>query len=597
MVDRQWAYGYTSLLVVGVLFVTPTVGILLSKLGIPTTIALLAVLGAVSGVYALLVLAMDDTAAGLLIAVLVLMTVSANVPFGPVITGLHVNPELYLVDFPLLIFIAITLKSWREEHLTTAHVFMTLYVIWALLLIAIAPGPRPDVMGYYALHTARIVLVFSVVSRGIVDGLLPARTALGIFVVTTIGHSLIASTQPLTGPIPALTVLGMNDNVVAQLSLGPLGTIPTGPYVGGFTGGAPITVHLMIVIPVVAAAVFYRRIPKILAITGVAWLFFVVQLTAWDAARGASLVGFVTVFFLLGWWVTDVLWERIGPIYNASSWSWTVRRWRGLTVSAIGLAAIFQLAQFGVSPSKPRYVNPGFGVAFANSLSIPGFSTRNLAVRVEQYIGGLDTFLKYPLTGLGGANYNYISLDYGQGQFMIHNLIVGIFAETGLVGGILYFGAMLYCLRAGWLMAHRDDDPVLLAVLAGFVAVVALQMFQPQYLKMTSFVPVWAVLAILCGYYQREYKSQSGIVRSSNLHATMATSRVTAFTESLPSSLQNSIRQSRILSPVQTILRRREGVIATSQIVVALRVAWADSTLRRLCNRLIRVAEHSWLLR
>lgn len=587
MVNSRRAYAYAGILILGVLFITPVAGILLSKFGIPATIALIAVLGAVAGVYASVVLTLGDTEAGLLIAVLVLMTVGANVPFGSPVNGLHVNPELFLVDFPLLIFVAITLKSWRDEHLTIAHLFLVCYVIWTILLIAIAPGPRTDVMGYYALHTARIVLVFGVVSRGIVDGLLRARTALGIFVATTIGHSIVASTQPLTGPIPALTVLGMNDNIVAQLSLGPLGTIPTGPYVGGFTGGAPITVHLMIVLPIAAAAVFYKRIPKIAVIVGVAWLFFVVQLTAWDAARGASLVGFATLFLLLGWWITDVLWDRTQLLSTAGTRSWVVRRWRLLTLSGVGVAGVLQLAQFGASPRQPRYVNAGWGQAFANTVSIPGFDTDNLAVRVAQYVGGFDTFLKYPLTGLGGANYNFIALDYGEKQHMIHNLVIGVFAETGLVGGILYFGAMIYCLRAGWVMARRDDDPILIAVLSGLVGVVALQMFQPQYLKMTSFVPVWAVLGVLCGYYQTSAapaadSSVTHILDNSRLATALRSARTTQSVAELPDSLHAAIAQSVFLWPVRDIINRQAAISDNSRLVQSVHVAWSNSQMRRL---------------
>jgi hypothetical protein len=492
---------YAGALVISIFFVTPALGLGLGSVGVPVVPVLLLLLVGVLGVYGIAALVADDVRRLLLILIIVLATARANVPLGTTPNGtLDVGPQLFLVDIPLGIFLAITAASWSRKHFTAPTSLLLLFVGWCVVLIPVAPGPRPDVMGWYAIHVARYALIALVVVRGIVDDLLTGREALGVIGVAAFGHAIVATGQILAGPIPALSVFGANLQTVASI-----GSIPTGPYVGGFMGGAPFAVLLTLLIPVVVGlGVDYRQL-RIPAIVITLWWTLLLQFTAWDAVRGALLIAFGVAFVLLGWLVTGVLWSRGQDLGRLRE---TIARSPILTISGgsvVGIATVVQLST-GTTPIRPRYIPPNVGQAWAESTNIPGFSTQNLAIRIYQYVSGIDVFLQYPLTGVGGANFVFVSEAYGRGITM-HNLYIGTLSETGVIGGILLFGALWIAARRVWWLAANTDDPVMIGLLAGFGGVLAMQIFQPQYLRIVSMMSLWVVLGAVIGEVRRRRRT------------------------------------------------------------------------------------------
>ena len=489
-------YQYALTLIAGVLFVTPAAGIGLSAVGLPLTVVLLSVLAVVLGLYGIAAVLAEDTRLALTVSILVLATIGANVPLGPRPVGVTIGPDLFLVDVPLALLALISLSTWERRDFGAVHGLLVGYLIWSIALLALAPGPRPDVMGWYAVHVARYVAVFALVSRAITARWIGGRDALNIVVLTVLGHGAVASVQVFTGPIERLTVLGFNPRAVASL-----GPIPTGPYIGGFTGGAPFASVVIIGIPILIALLLSDRVPRVLALVGVGWLSFVLQLTAWDAARGALLVAFAAAFVGFGWWVTGVLRPRGERLFR---W-WQSRRVDApMVLSAVAIAALWQLSRLRANPDHdPVFLNPELGQATLGALTIPGFNTQNLSIRLYQYVGGTDVFFQYPLTGLGGANYTYIALAYADRANMIHNFYIGVFAETGLVGGVLLFGALAIVCVGLWVVADRKNDPVWLGVLVGLIGFFALQSFQPQYLRPITMSFVFSVLGVGYGEFLR----------------------------------------------------------------------------------------------
>jgi hypothetical protein len=523
------------------------------------------------------------------------MTVAANVPLGSLPEGITIGPTVYVVDLLLVILVAITLPTWRREHFNLAHGLLALYLVWSFLLVVVAPGPRPDVMFWYAIHFARFALVFAVVTRGIVDDWVTARGALGVVVLTAVGHALVASVQVITGPIGGLSVLGMNPRIVAEFSLGPLGSLPSGPYVGGFTGGSPFAVILTITIPIVLAAIFYDRVPRLVALGTCVWLVLILQLTAWDSARGALIVSLILFVPLFGWWKTGVLWERANRVRTAVHRSLLASHWRLVVGSVLAVATAWQLLRFRQNPThQPFYLNSELGQGLAHSVTIPGFNTQNLSIRIYQYVGGLDTFLQYPLTGLGGANYNYIALNYGPRSNMLHNLYIAILSETGLVGALLFFGAMGYAIVSIWLAGAHDNDPLFLGLLIGIIGMLALQFFQPQYLRVTSFVPVWALLAIGCGRYQR-FRSDDTLDRwacawrESRIRVSTETSQLTCAVAFLPQMAYANFRTSQVISSLALFTSQLLSTTAGSTLVSTLESACGSS---RLLNTMVRLRRY-----
>jgi hypothetical protein len=591
---------YAAFAITGTLFVTPLAGLGLARLGVALTPALLIALGLIFGAYGLFVLRNGDIKRGLFVAVLVIATVGANIPLGAIPEGVTVGPNVYLVDLPLLALALITLTTWRREHVTAAQGLLGLYFVWTVFLIALAPNPRPDVTAWYALHVARYALAFALVTRGIVENWLSAGEALGVVIATTVGHAVVASAQVVLGTVNGLTVLGMNTRIVASFPLGPLGSIPSGPYVGGFTGGAPFAVHLTILIPVVLAAMFHDRVPRILALCGAAWFAFLLQLTAWDAARGALLVSLVLVGLVVGWWRTGVLGDRGEWVASTIRESVLTRRWRPLVGVGLVIATVWQIIGPNAGePHQPTYLPSELGQGVAQSVTIPGFNTQNLAIRIYQYVGGTDTFLQYPLTGLGGANYNYVALSYAPKANMIHNLYIGIFAETGLVGGVVFFGAVGYAVRAVWLTASRNDDPIYLGLLAGLGGMFALQFFQPQYLRATSFVPLWAILGIACGRYRKQWSVEpdrwSRVWDESRIVSGVSSARVLNRLAVLPRSAHAAIESSQVLYSVPVARVRVMEAVASSAIGEWWRTTVGPSLLNTGWRRLRSVCADSWL--
>jgi O-antigen ligase len=229
-------------------------------------------------------------------------------------------------------------------------------------------------------------------------------------------------------------------------------------------------------------------------------------------------------------------------------------------------AAAWQLTHLGANPDhQPMYLSPQFGQSFAQSLNIPGFSTRNLAIRLSQYVGGTDIFLQYPLTGFGGANYTYVALNYAPQANMIHNLYIGVFAETGFVGGVLFFGAMVLSLRGVWLTASRDDSPLWLGYLIGFVGFFALQMFQPQYLRPVTMVSVFGLLGIGYGTHLRN-RSQRGntwttVWNRSSVQRAMTTAYVTQTIAKLPDMSRVVLRVAWMNSRIRQVLPAVEDIV------------------------------------
>lgn len=568
-------YSYAGYLTLGTLFVTPVAGLALDRLGVPLTPALLGVLALVFAAYGFAILRTGDVRPGLLVSVLVLMTVGANIPLGQLPQGVTVGPNLYVVDLPLLVLFAVTLSSWRREHFTAAHSLLALYLVWSFLLVAVAPGPRPDVMLWYAVHVARYVLVFAVVTRGILDDWLTGHEALGTVVLAVTGHAGVASVQAITGPVEGLTVLGMNTRIVAEFPLGPFGSLPTGPYVGGFTGGAPFAVLLSILIPVVLGTAFVAGVPRLIAVGGVVWLAFLLQLTAWDAARGALLVSLMLSFLIFGWWKTGILRARIERFLAVTRGSWLAGRWPRLVGFGIAVATLGQLIQWrGRHSYGPAYLDPELGQAFAQSVEIPGFSTQNLAIRLYQYVGGIDVFLQTPLTGLGGANFYYTASNYAPTAHMIHNLFVGILAETGFVGALLFFGALGYVILTVWRLADRDDDPIFYGLLAGIGGMLALQFFQPQYLRAMSFVPVWAIFGIACGHYRlhRNLPNDDLWMRTwheSRMWTALSTAQVSQSLDVLPHRIRAGLHGSFIFSPIVAVSSQWFRIVSSSRVISA----------------------------
>jgi O-antigen ligase len=76
--------------------------------------------------------------------------------------------------------------------------------------------------------------------------------------------------------------------------------------------------------------------------------------------------------------------------------------------------------------------------------------------RLEYYRTGIDSFFTNPVWGVGLGNFYAYSLLYQvTSRTYAHNLIIEVFSETGLIGGILFFFPLVYTLSMGAKIVKR----------------------------------------------------------------------------------------------------------------------------------------------
>jgi hypothetical protein len=140
-------------------------------------------------------------------------------------------------------------------------------------------------------------------------------------------------------------------------------------------------------------------------------------------------------------------------------------------------------------------------------LSIPLFDLSNLGIRIQQYVVAVDIAVQFPLFGLGGANFYYISNQIGfHTNYFMHSMYFQVLVETGFPGLLLYLGAITGGLYSGLkTLQGRSVNPILtLGAVAGVVGAAAHLSLNPQMTRLAAFMPFWAVLGLLVGQFQRQ---------------------------------------------------------------------------------------------
>ena len=468
---------FVSLIVVA----TPAIGLLL-KLFLPGPIPVLIALCLAVGGYGLYIILKRELILGTIIALLVLMTVAANIPLGSpkMILG-GVGPQLFVVQIPLAALIIIfSVNGWSKSEISYAHILLFGFAIWCIVSAPLTAGPRPDMAVYFGLLFLQSALIFLVVSRSVQREYISAKNVIMTISFVVIGQSVLAFGQFLhRGPF-GLSVLGEGHKSVSSLSLGPLGTWPTGPYVSGLAAAAALTSLITMVFPVLIVVAYTKSDwRRYLAVGMCVLMFFVIQTTAWDSARGAIILALVTSLILL-------------RLHRTNRLSFSNRE---LGKRLSGALAVFAVAV--LVPISMIWNNNA--VATARSVSIPGFNTRNLAIRVVQYVHGWGYFIKYPIAGLGGANFYYVSDGFLPKPYPLHNLFIELLAETGIVGFVLYTGAIVLGLSAIWQYYRETRNPIALGVFSGLICYFALASFQPQLARPQILFIFWSIIGAFVG--------------------------------------------------------------------------------------------------
>lgn len=518
--DRGAPETLAVLLAVGLTFVTPLLGWLLARLGVPSPFPLLGATAAVGGSYLLYVVVSRRLVLGIAVSFVVTATFAANLPLAAGAGSYpgNLGPQLWLFQLPLFALLAVQAArgEFDRRSFTTLEYVFGAFVLWTLLSALFGAPPNQDTALYFSLYALTVWLGIAATVRVVRSGTMTLRQVVTVFLVAVAGHTAFAIAQFFNQRSFGMTFLGEvgrapTDNVVGA---GPLGEFTIGVYLSGFTGGnGPLSVVLVLAVPV-ALAIGYERTGSVrrIALLGAVLMAIVLRFTGKDAARGALLLSFLVLGGLAAreWWrATDGRWRR--------SLSSKIGAFRSTGLALVlSISALFLPSSKSGGTSRPGVDGgggglDGVGAVDLTGISIPYFNLQSLGIRLAQYVVGLDIAVRNPVFGIGGANYPYVANWYGlpshigDGPFPLHSVYVATLAETGVPGFVLYVGATVLVLWAGWrLYLDRPDEKVFLAgVLAALVGYVAVA-FWVVNVRFGMILPFWllggAIVAASRGY-------------------------------------------------------------------------------------------------
>lgn len=467
-----------TVLIVGVVGLVPAFVQLVRWSGLPIPRPALIGVACVCTGYALLVFLTDDLITGSTVALIVLGTIAANVPFMPNrFYPVGLDPSLWLFHFPLFVLVVWLLRAdWLNETVTRTHACFIALIGWSGLAALFGAGPRLDVAIAFLAFLMALLAVFAALAAITYLDVLDLKTVVGVLVIATAGHAVYAIAQLAHGTSYAITTLGEANRYATQtVSLGPI-TANIGAFVTGFAGGAEQLVCLCLLSapPLLLFALFgdASRRWRVSAGGGAAWLLILVRLTVKDAARGAVLLMLIAV-------VAFVLWVRrtrvrelrdglmmsgsrgsvsaVGVLIGGIAQFWpTSDVGQDVVVRTEGNPQSLDSASVGSSTmttqtvSESPYQLSQWSLDLLKSiegLSVPLLNMTTLGVRVRQYLSVLDVSFVHPLFGVGGGNFAYVALDYGLPKasrtatnvsFGVHNMFLTFLAAAGWPGLLLW---------------------------------------------------------------------------------------------------------------------------------------------------------------
>jgi len=500
----------------------------------------LVIVGSIYGAY---LLYSQNLIIGLVTSLFVLMTVRVNVPLGPAEMLLGgIGPNVWVVHIPMIGLIAYYVLDEGFPSLHLAHHLFFGFVAWSVLTAFFGHGPRPDMAIWFSIWVFQAGIVFVLASWIIADNLISFRTGLSVVVLTTITHSLLGVLQFFNGGSLGFPHLGESGRkAVGTISLPLLGTNPIGPFVNGFTYGGPLAVLITITFPVtIVLAIRTKGHTRTGFIIATLLLVFIQRVTGWDAARGAIIFGVIVLAIATAWWCRDlidqleqkarpavsagavtIIW--VGTILFPSSESGSTSTYAGspppTTTTHNGSSSSTITTHNGSSSSATTTTSASTSssastpdqsvdayLSSVDTISIPLFDASNLGIRLQQYLVAVDITSTYPLFGIGGANFYYISDDIGfKTNYFMHSMYFEVLVETGLPGFLLYVGTLCAIILAGWSALHRESTDTLLVVgvIAGLLGGMAHFFWNPQMTRLAAFFPFWAVAGLLVGYARK----------------------------------------------------------------------------------------------
>ncbi len=532
-IDATW---FAVLLTITVCVVVPLFGsiILLSLVSVPHPVLLALCLGL--GVYAAVVYYSGEWIQGSIAGIIVLSTVSADVPLHPAAGRFpgDVVGDLVLVYVPIAILCACCLYrgiSFRPS--TRGSWLFSGFFLWTVLSALVSNGPSSGVALWFSAHIGIGLLVFLLLELSVRERWVRFRSVVTVFVIAVSGQTVVGLTQLLTQGTFGLSQLGEGgDATVAVITVGTM-SFEVGTFVSGFSGMSFNLANLLVLTLPVWIVVLFRSTRRLRSLLVGGWIVIscvVLRATSTDAGRGALFIAIGSLLLLLlvssgvprtvatiGYNRTQRLLSLCGllggllasMLPSSRSNSTSVH---GATVNGGATNSGATIAsQTGGEPLLVQYIISG--VDQLSRASIPLFDLSNLGIRLQQYLAGLRIFVSHPLLGIGGMNYVTVADRYGvvqPAQYAtlqpIHNIYILLLAETGIIGLALFLGTFGYVCVYGMKLAWQFDADRLygMATLAGILGTLAFGFWDVlQLYYATGFFPLCILAGALAGKYDR----------------------------------------------------------------------------------------------
>jgi hypothetical protein len=521
-----------GILVVGMTFVSPSFAALVVGFDIPVPIPLLVGLAAVGILYGVFVLLIGRVVLGVVVGLIVTSTYAANVPLTATVRAYpgQIGPDIWLAQLPIIALVAFFVLADEYSIRASGPTGLVFggFVIWTVVSAFFGAVPRVDTALYYSVLALTSWLAFSLIACGVENSIVTLREVASIYVVTMAGHVLFATLQILNRGSFGFTFLGETNRAPggALIDLGPLGSYAAGVFVTGFTGSSGIITSLIILVsPVAVSVALGARGERFDLLSLFTLSAIVLRFTRKDAARMSFILTLVLFCSVVGYQLRDGLTRFF--------------RTKEKLIASLGSIVMSGLLMFYPVMAPPSSSGGGgsegsgsgsggtgggsngggFGAPGSTYAEIQDIAVRTfnldlstLGTRLQQYIAGVDLFVRYPFFGIGGGNFMYVSnavysipVSFDGQPVAMHNLYIGLLAETGGPGFLFYVGAVGLVLYRAWLLAtesqYTTDGIIAVGMMGGLIGYLANAFWDVSSITFTGQVPFWIMAGTVVGQY------------------------------------------------------------------------------------------------
>ncbi|GAA0200337.1 hypothetical protein GCM10009000_012990 [Halobacterium noricense] len=529
------------MLIIGLVFGTPLIDAIAHGLfGTPPLYSVAFTVVLIGILYATILFRTKTLGLALTVALIVTSMFGANIPFASAAAlrqfqG-NLGPQLWLLEVPLILLVgyfAVYKRSIRDTTSRTELLFAG-FVGWSLVVALVGNPAGMDAALYFTLRMLVGLLAFGVSMRAVRTGVIGYTTALTVFCATVVAQAIFAGVQLAAGHSFRLTVLG--EAVIPRLDpiVYPNTGFTSDIIAGAFTGhGYILGILSVLVIPILlVSAVKAHRKWSVVLFSTTLYLILITRTSGSDSIRGGilivlgtALLGVALAYYgLFGSVQTRItaLREKVAGIGAVLFGVFAIVFYPSKRMSVIAQESKTQptpetttTATTTTATQTTSTTTTGQTVSTTTEATTTTTTTAEATApattwghRWEQYRAGIEAFVENPLFGVGGGNFNYVSgTVYGPmdiHRMAVHNIYIGLLAETGLPGFLLYMGAILSVFVVGCLALLPGSKLRLetIGVMSGLLGVLGIAFWTHSPIdRITAFVPFWILCGLLVGNY------------------------------------------------------------------------------------------------